>query len=77
MDEGLFKKHLINIKKRENSKDEILIYIKEKTGVILEKKEIVVSKNKITLNISSVVKQKLFQKNIIILLKEIGYILKQ
>ena len=76
MDQSLFTKHLVNINKQKNNKAEILLYIKEKTNIVLEEKDIVLSKKQVKLNISSVIKQKLFQKNITGLLKEKGYTLK-
>lgn len=76
MDESLFIKHLIQIKKQKNSKEELLAYIKEKTGIELIENEITVSKKQITFTVSSVVKQKLHQKNIINVLEERGYIIK-
>ena len=76
MDQSLFTKHIVNIKKQKNNKEEVLLYIKEKTNIGLEEKDIVLSKKQVKLNISSVIKQKLFQKNIAGLLKEKGYTLK-
>ncbi len=74
MDESLFIKHLIQIKKQKNSKEEILNYIKEKTNIELTDEMITVSKKQITFTISSVIKQKLHQKNITKVLEEKGYI---
>lgn len=76
MDESLFIKHLVNIKKQKNNKEEVILYIKEKTGIELSESMITLSKKEVTLHLSSVVKQKLFQKNIEELLKEKGYRLK-
>lgn len=73
MDESLFIKHLFQIKRQKESKEEILSYIKEKTGIELEEGMITVSKNKITFQVSSIVRQRIFQKGIIKLLEEKGY----
>jgi hypothetical protein len=77
MEEALFKKHLINIKNQKNNKEEISSYIKEKTGIELNEEDIILSKKQIKLNISSVIRQKLFQKKITDLLKQKGYSLKK
>lgn len=76
MDESLFIKHLVQIKKQKNSKEEVINYIKEKTGIELEELNITVSKKQITFNISSTIKQKLHQKNINKVLEEKGYLVK-
>lgn len=76
MDESLFIKHLIQIKKQKNSKEEILIYIKETTDIELEEEMITVSKKQVKFNVSSVLKQKLHQKNVSKVLEEKGYITK-
>jgi hypothetical protein len=77
MDESLFKKHLINIKRQQDKKEEVIFYIKEKTGIEIEGKDLIISKKEITFNLSSVIRQKLFQKNLENLLKEKGYTLKK
>ncbi len=76
MDENLFRKHLTNINKRKNNKEEIILHIKENTGVELDESTITLSKKIITLHISSATRQRLFQKNITEILKQKGYILK-
>ena len=73
MDESLFVKHFLQIKRQKDSKEELRNYIKEKTGIELEEGMVEVSKKKVTLHLSSVVKQKLHQKNIVEVLKEKGY----
>jgi hypothetical protein len=73
MDESFFAKYALQIKKRNDSKDEIINYIKEKTGILLESETITLSQKKITFQISSVLKQKLFQKNIVKVLEEKGF----
>jgi hypothetical protein len=72
MDESLFIKHFLQIKKQKKSKEEVLNYIKEKTGIILQEEMITVSKKQIIFQISSVIKQKLFQKDIVKVLEEKG-----
>ncbi len=76
MDESLFVKHLIQIKKQKNSKEEVINYIKEKTGIELSGEMINISKKQISFTISSVLKQKLHQNNIIKILEEKGYVVK-
>lgn len=76
MDESFFIKHLIQIKKQKNSKEELLLYIKEKTGIELEEIMITISKKIVTFTVSSVIKQKLHQKNISKILEDKGYIIK-
>jgi flagellar hook-basal body complex protein FliE len=73
MDESFFVKYAIQIKKQKNSKEEVIIFIKEKTGIELQQEMITVSKKQISFQISSVVKQKLFQKDIVKILEEKGY----
>lgn len=73
MDSSLFVKHLLQIKKQKNSKEEVLNYIKEITGIELEEEMIIISKKQITFTVSSVLKQKLHQKNINKVLEEKGY----
>ncbi|MFA6608554.1 MAG: hypothetical protein WCT07_01435 [Candidatus Paceibacterota bacterium] len=77
MDESLFKKHIINIKRRKNNKEELILFIKEKTGVDLEETMITLSKKEVSFHLSSVVKQKLFQKNIEEILKQKGFTFKK
>ncbi len=73
MDESLFVKHLIQIKKQKNSKEEVINYIKEKTGIDLNDNMITISKKEVIFIVSSVLKQKLHQKNISEVLKDKGY----
>lgn len=73
MEESFFVKYAIQIKKQKNSKEEVICYIKEKTGIELEEGMITVSKKQILFQISSVMQQKLFQKNITKILEENGY----
>lgn len=74
MDESLFIKHALQIRKQKNSKDEIITFIKERTGIEIHEEMFSVSKKQVTFSVSSVIKQKLFQKNIIKILEEKGYI---
>lgn len=73
MDESLFIKHALQIRKQKNSKDEIITYIKEKTGIELHEEMFSILKKQVTFSTSSVTKQRLFQKNIIKILEEKGY----
>lgn len=73
MDQGLFKKHIINLQKIKDEKQEVLILIKEISGIELQENEVLVSKKNITLQISSVKRSFLLQKKVKELLKEKGY----
>ena len=77
MDESLFVKHILQIKKQKNSKEELITHIKEITGIELEEGMIIISKKQITFIVSSVLKQKLHQKNITNILQEKGYTYKK
>jgi hypothetical protein len=76
MDQSLFKKHILQIQKIKDSKEEVCLLIQEVTGVLLEQEEITISKTNITIQTSSVKKSILSQKRIKELLKEKGYELK-
>lgn len=76
MDESFFVKYAIQIKKQKNSKEEVLLFIKERTGIELQEEMITISKKQITFTVSSIVKQRLYQKNVNSLLEEKGYIVK-
>lgn len=76
MDNNLFKKYSIQIDTQKKSKKEISKYIQEITGVLIEEKDITVSKKIISLNLSSVQKSKVVQKNIQKILSEKGYTVK-
>lgn len=73
MEESFFLKYLNTIKKQKNSKEEIIVYIKEQTGIEIEEISITLSKKQIVFQVSSVVKQKLHQKNITKALESKGY----
>lgn len=73
MDESFFVKYAIQIKKQKNSKEEVVVFIKDKTGIELQEEMITISKKQISFQISSVLKQKLFQKDIVKILEEKGY----
>ena len=76
MEKSLFEKHLSFVKKRKNNKEEILSFIKEKTGILLDEKEISLSKKEINLVVSSVKKARLIQKGAPEIIKQKGYTLK-
>jgi hypothetical protein len=73
MDPGLFAKHFFQIKKAHDIKNEVLVYIQEKTGVELFSEEVMITKKKVTIQTSSVKRMILIQKNIKKLLEEKGY----
>jgi hypothetical protein len=77
MDEFLFKKHIVNINRQKNKKEEIILLIKENIGIVLVENSFTISKKEISFNLSSVIRQKLFQNDIESLLKKKGYILKK
>ncbi|MBP6948470.1 MAG: hypothetical protein KBC41_01275 [Candidatus Pacebacteria bacterium] len=76
MDESFFLKYSLQIKKQKDSKEEVLLLIKEKTGILLDDSMITLLKKNITFSVSSVIKQKLFQKDVSGILKENGYTIK-
>jgi hypothetical protein len=76
MDESFFVKYAIQIKKQKNSKEEVLLFIKERTGIELQEEMITISKKQLTFTVSSIVKQRLYQKNVNSLLEEKGYTVK-
>lgn len=76
MDESLFRKHLVKIKQHKNNKEEVLMMIKESVGIELDESMITISKKEITFSVSSTIKQLLYQKNVIPILKEKGYSIK-
>lgn len=76
MDNSLFEKYKKTIIKQNSEKEKIINIIKEKTGIILKEKQIVLEDNKkIKLFITSVQKNTLKLKNISEYLKEEGFII--
>lgn len=73
MDQGLFRKHILQIQKVHDIKDDVCAYIQEKTGVTINKEEIMVTQKIVTIQTSSVKRSVLLQKNIKALLQEKGY----
>lgn len=73
MDESFFLKYSLQIKKQKDTKEEVLFLIKEKTGILLEDHMITLLKKNITFTVSSVIKQKLFQKGVVDFLQSNGY----
>ncbi len=73
MDGNLFKKYEQRIKKNKTEKGELLHFIKEKTGVVLEEGEISLDNKKIKIQTSSTKKAFLQKGGISNLLKEKGY----
>jgi hypothetical protein len=76
MDQGLFKKHFLQIQKNKDSKDEVLLYIQEATGIILKPEEITLSKKNVTVQTSSVKRSQLIQRKTKEILEKKGYSLK-
>lgn len=77
MDLSLFQKHFAQINRQKNNKEEVINLIKEKTGIDLDESMITLSKKEVTLHLSSVMKHKLFQKNVEEVLKEKVFTLKK
>lgn len=75
MNEGLFKKHIQQILLRTNIKQQIILSLKEKTGIEIDEEEITLSNKKITLSTSSVKKTVLLKKGIKEVLQTLGYTL--
>lgn len=76
MDQSLFKKHILHIKKAKDSKEEVRLLIQEVSGVFLEQEEITISKKNILVQTSSVKRSQLLQRKAKEFLKEKGYELK-
>jgi hypothetical protein len=74
MDEGLFKKYSIQVQKNKDVKEDLLVYIQEKTALILTQDEITISKKVVTIQTSSVKRSLLLQKKIKEVLLEKGYV---
>lgn len=73
MDESFFVKYALQIKKQKNSKEEIISLIQNSTGIELHDDMFTLTKKQIIFHVSSILKQKLFQKNIVKVLEEKGY----
>jgi hypothetical protein len=74
MDEGLFKKYSIQVQKNKDVKEDILVYIQEKTALTLTQEEVTISKKVVTIQTSSVKRSLLLQKKIKEVLLEKGYV---
>lgn len=75
MDQDLFKKYTKTLIQRKSQLDDIIIFIKQETGVELLPEEISIKKNKLSFQTSSVKKILLRNKNIEDFLYKKGYIL--
>lgn len=76
MDEGLFKKHILRIQVHKEGKEEMAIFLKEKTGIDFLDEEFSLSKKIVSFTVTSVKKNILCKKRIIELLQEKGYSVK-
>ena len=65
----------MNLALAKKVQEEILLYIQEKTGILLQEEEIQIRKKKIHLRTSSVKRNNLIQKNIQTILQEKGFTL--
>lgn len=77
MDEGLFRRHILQIQKVQDTKEEVCAYIQEKTGVEITKEEVSITQKKVTIQTSSVKRSILLQKKLKEILQEKGYTLLQ
>jgi hypothetical protein len=73
MNEGLFQKYAKVLTQKKNEKDEIIMFLEKETGGIFASEELVIQKNKISFQISSVKKVLLKKKSIQDFLKQKGY----
>ncbi len=73
MDEGLFTKHLRVIKAKQVGKQEVLQIILQTTGISLTDDEIALSKKRVKITTSSVVKAMLTKKKVNEHLSSVGY----
>lgn len=76
MDQGLFKKYTIQIKKNIDIKEEICSLILEKTNIPIQIQEITILKKIITIHTTSTKRSLLIQKKVSELLQEKGYTVK-
>lgn len=76
MEGSLFNKHKNLLHQRKSSKEEIISYIQEHTGININEEDITLSKKEVQLHTSSTVRQNLFQKGVKELLARKGFILK-
>lgn len=76
MEEGLFLKYKKNIQNKIDERGEICKEIKEKTGINIDEKNISINKKEIVINTSSVIRNKLIQKNIKNTIFKNGYTIK-
>ncbi len=76
MNEGLFKKYTKVLTQKYEEKEDVLVLIKEITGIILTTKEVEINKKIISFSISSVKRNILLQRNIQSKLQEKGYQIK-
>lgn len=74
MDQGLFQKYAVTIKKEKDKKEEIITFIEKETGAKLFPEEIIIQKNKISFQVSSVKRILLKKKSIENFLQEKKYI---
>ena len=72
MDEGLFGKYAKTVQIRKAYKQDILLCIQEKTGLVLQEKNIEVKNKEIKLVVSSLERSILHRKNIKEILKKKG-----
>lgn len=74
MDQGLFGKYNRVVLERKNKVEEIIDFIKKETGATIEKDEVVLKKNIVSFQVSSVKKVVLQKKSIKDFLEGKGYI---
>ncbi len=77
MDESFFKKYAKQLEIHKSDKQEIIDIVKDISGIVLPEEMFSLSKKQITFHISSVVKQRLFQKKVIEGLEEKGYMVRR
>lgn len=73
MDEGLFKKHLQTLSKRNDQKQAVISLIQTRTGITLEEDDFILEQKKVKLFTSSAKKNTLLQKGIKDILSSSGY----
>lgn len=73
MNEGLFEKYSKVLKQKQSEKEEVIIILKECTGIDFKQEELVIQKKTISFHTSSVKKSIVLQKNIQKKLQEKGY----
>lgn len=75
MEENLFSRYTKVVQKNQEEKNSLIESIYKQTSVLLQGKEIIIEKKKVTIQTSSVKKAELYRKKVKEVLQEKGYTL--